>query len=71
MSSYILLISFCSLLSGNCTAEKQYPITFDTHYACLQRGYKVGLDMVNTMDIKKANKHKLYVTFTCKDGDIS
>ena len=65
---FVLMLSVCSFVAGECKPPIQYQETFDTWQHCVL----TALDTINkyllAMDIETVNKFQLSTQYTCKQS---
>ena len=69
---YFLLLWVCSAINGSCMLPPlQSSQLFNSHYECVNEGYRAGLEMVQAMGREIIEEQRLFVAFNCKqDGAI-
>ena len=67
----LLSLIICSQVAGTCMPPYQWPDTFKTQYDCLMFGYEESIKKMEEIGREEANKHQIYIRFTCTEsGDI-
>ena len=68
---YFLLLWVCSTFNASCIIPPiTIPDTFDSHNACVREGYKQGLNVFQSIDLKAAEEQRLFVGFNCKPETV-
>jgi hypothetical protein len=72
---FLLTVFICSVVSGDCYTNPNYPKTFDSHYECMRAGlveaYEILIAEGNFTE-EQINEVQLYPKFICapiKDKD--
>tara|TARA_Y100001937_G_C7087020_1_gene315808 strand:+ start:455 stop:691 length:237 start_codon:yes stop_codon:yes gene_type:complete len=70
---YILILYICTMTSGTCPSSTVSGYQFDTHYDCVEAGYKLAYNNYkNLEDLEEFEKNyieenKIVVKFECRD----
>ena len=70
---YILILYVCSMASGTCPSSSISGFQFDTHYDCVEAGYKLAynryknLNELEELDKDYIEEKKIVVKFECRD----
>jgi len=70
---YILILYICTMTSGTCPSSSVSGYQFDTHYDCVEAGYKLAYNNYkNLEDLEEFEKdyieeNKIVVKFECRD----
>jgi len=70
---YILILYICTMTSGTCPSSSVSGYQFDTHYDCVEAGYKLAYNNYkNLEDLEELEKdyieeNKIVVKFECRD----
>ena len=68
---YFLLLWVCSAINGSCILPPlQSSQLFNSHYECVNEGYREGLKMVQAMGREIIDEQRLFVAFNCKPETI-
>jgi len=62
---FLLALSICSSVIGDCMPPFNWHETFRTHYECVQFGYSESSKKLKEMGIEEVNKYGVVVSFTC------
>jgi hypothetical protein len=62
---FLLALSICSSVIGECMPPFNWHETFRTHYECVQFGYSESSKKLKEMGIEEVNKYGVVVSFTC------
>ena len=62
---FLLALSICSSVMGDCMPPFNWHETFRTHYECVQFGYSESSKKLKEMGIEEVNKYGVVVSFTC------
>tara|TARA_R100001509_G_scaffold159087_1_gene125043 strand:- start:54 stop:290 length:237 start_codon:yes stop_codon:yes gene_type:complete len=70
---YILILYICTMTTGTCPSSTVSGYQFDTHYDCVEAGYKLAYNNYkNLEDLEEFEKdyieeNKIVVKFECRD----
>ena len=62
---FLLALSICSSVVGECMPPFNWHETFSTHYECVQFGYSESSKKLEEIGSKEVNKYGVVVSFTC------
>ncbi len=66
---FLLTVFICSVVSGECYTNPEYPKTFDNHYECMRAGlvdaYEILIADGNFTE-EQINTLQLYPKFVCE-----
>jgi hypothetical protein len=62
---FLLAVSICSSVIGECMPPFNWHETFRTHYECAQFGYSESSKKLEEIGSKEVNKYGVVVSFTC------
>ena len=65
---FVLMLSVCSFLTGECKEPIKYEQTFDTWKDCAIVALNTSINFLETMDIETVNKFQLSTQYTCKQS---
>ena len=60
-----LAIVMCSLVYAECMPPYEFPERYRSHYECMIAGYEKSLSKMKEIGRADANKHGVYIRFTC------
>jgi hypothetical protein len=63
---FILVMSVCSFITGECLPPIQSLENFDDWKPCAIKGLQVGAEVLEAMDINTVNEYKLSIQYSCK-----
>ena len=69
---WILILYICSMNTNNCPDSSITPYQFDTHYDCVEAGYKmaynkfVNLEKMEDLDKDFLEEKKIVIKFECR-----
>ena len=63
---FILMLSVCSFVTGECKDPIRYQETFDTWKECAIVALDTSIKYLKAMDTDTVNKFKLSTQYTCK-----
>ena len=63
---FLLALSICSSVMGECMPPFNWHETFRTHYECAQFGYKEAAEKMEEIGRKEVNKHGIVIKFHCE-----
>ena len=61
---FVLLLTMCSYMSGNCLPPYEWPTQFDNAYDCSITGYEESIRKLKEIGPIEVNKHKISITFS-------
>ena len=61
----LLTLIMCSYTHGACLDPYVWPERFDTSYDCMMFGYEESMIKMKEIGRTEANKHQIYIKFTC------
>ncbi len=61
----LLTLIICSYTHGACLDPYVWPERFDTSYDCMMFGYEESMNKMEEIGRTEANKHQIYIKFTC------
>ena len=70
---YILILYVCSMASGTCPSSSISGFQFDTHYDCVEAGYKLAynnfknLNTLEEFEKDYIEKDIIVIKFECRD----
>jgi len=67
---FVLMLSVCSFVSGECKPPIIYGQTFDTWKQCVTVAMNTSMQYLQVMDNEIVNKFQLSTQYTCKQQDI-
>ena len=62
---FVLLLTMCSYVSGNCLPPYEWPTKFNNAYDCSIAGYEESIRKLKEIGPLEVNKHKISITFSC------
>ena len=62
---FVLLLTMCSYMSGNCLPPYEWPTQFDNAYDCSIAGYEESARKLKEIGPDEVNKHRISITFSC------
>ena len=65
---FVLMLSVCSFLTGECKEPIKYEQTFDTWKDCAIVALNTSINFLETMDIETVNKFQLSTQYSCRQG---
>jgi len=65
---FVLMLSVCSFVTGECKDSVKYQETFDTWKECAIVALDTGIKYLEAMDTDTVNKFKLSTQYTCKQN---
>ena len=65
----LLTLIICSYTHGVCLDPYVWPERFDTSYDCMMFGYEESMNKMEEIGRTEANKHQIYIKFTCTPAD--
>ena len=63
---FLLALTICSSVMGECMPPFNWHETFRTHYDCAMFGYEQAAKKTEEIGRKEVNKYGIVVSFTCK-----
>ena len=63
---FVLMLSVCSFLTGECKEPIKYEQTFDTWKDCAIVALNTSINFLETMDIETVNKFQLSKQYSCR-----
>ena len=72
MTKFVLVLYMCSQLSGQCPSYHYPGLSFDTHTACVEYGYRAAhstfknLDSLEEFDQDYIENNRIAVRFRCE-----
>ena len=65
---FVLVFWVCSFLNGpQCLEPIEYPVLFDSWYACSRQAHKESLTIINEMGPAYVNQHRIALKYYCKE----
>jgi hypothetical protein len=65
---FVLMLSVCSFVTGECKDPVKYQETFDTWKECAIVALDTSIKYLEAMDTDTVNKFKLSTQYTCKQN---
>ena len=65
---FVLMISVCSFITGECKDPITYGKTFNTWKECALIALDTSIKYLQTVDANKINKFQLSTQYTCKQS---
>ncbi len=65
---FVLMLSVCSFVTGECKDSVKYQETFDTWKECAIVALDTSIKYLEAMDTDTVNKFKLSTQYTCKQN---
>jgi len=65
---FVLMLSVCSFVTGECKDPIRYQETFDTWKECAIVALDTSIKYLEAMDTDTINKFKLSTQYTCKQN---
>ena len=65
---FLLTVFICSVASGDCYTNDQYPKTFNSHHDCIRAGLSESYEVLiadGTFTEEQINNLQLYPKFVC------
>ena len=62
---FLLSLIICSQVANTCMPLYQWPDQFDSSYDCMMFGYEESMNKMREIGRTEANKHGIFVRFTC------
>ena len=66
---FVLMISVCSFVTGECKPPVKFAQTFNTWKDCAVVALDTSIKYLETMDTKTVNKFQLSTQYTCKQSE--
>lgn len=63
---FILVLTICSQLYGNCMAPITKDKYFNSHYECATYGYNLAREMMTELGQDYVNNNQLVIGFRCE-----
>ena len=63
---FLLIISVCSQLYGNCMPPMVHDNHFNSHYECATKGYEIAAGMMTDLGQDYVNNNQLVIGFKCR-----
>jgi len=57
----------CSMKTGTCLPGYEWPVSFKDSYSCSIAGYEEAARKLKQIGPEEVNKHKVSITFMCKE----
>ena len=67
---FILMLSVCSFVTGECKEPITYGQTFDTWKQCAIVAMNTSMQYLKSMDDETVNKYQLSTQYTCSQQEI-
>ena len=67
---YVLMLSVCSFVTGECKEPITYGQTFDTWKQCAIVAMNTSMQYLKSMDDETVNKYQLSTQYTCRQQEI-
>ena len=67
---FVLSLIICSSVAGECMPPFDWHEKFRTQYDCLVYGYEESINKMKEIGRADANKHGVYIRFTCTPQEI-
>jgi len=64
--SYILIITFCTLIDDVCLPSLESKNIYQDYYSCMQNGYLDSLDLYSNLGRENVNKDLVTIGFECR-----
>ena len=62
---FLLGLTICSAVMGECMPTFNWQETFRTHYECAQFGYKEASKKLEEIGSKEVNQYGIVIKFSC------
>tara|TARA_R100001591_G_scaffold476_1_gene1113 strand:- start:317 stop:535 length:219 start_codon:yes stop_codon:yes gene_type:complete len=62
---FLLVLTICSSVVGDCLPEYTWRDSFRTHYDCAQFGYKEAQKKLEEIGREDVNEHGIMIKFSC------
>ena len=66
---FVLMLSVCSFVTGECKPPITYAQTFDTWKQCATVAMNTSMQYLKAMDDETVNKFQLSTQYSCKQQD--
>jgi len=66
---FLLTLILCSYTESTCMPAYKWPETFDAPYDCMIFGYEESIKKMKEIGREDANRHQIYIRFTCTPVD--
>jgi len=66
---FILMLSVCSFVTGECKPPVKFAQTFDTWKDCAVVALDTSIKYLETMDTETVNRFQLSTQYTCKQSN--
>ena len=66
---FLLTVFICSVSSGDCYTNQQYPKVFNNHHDCIRAGLSESYEVLfaeGNFTKEQINKLQLYAKYTCE-----
>ena len=63
--NFLLVLTICSSIAGECTPSYSWHEMFKTHYDCAEFGYKEASKKIEEIGRKEVNEYGIMINFTC------
>ena len=62
---FILVLYMCSMNTGACLPQYEWPVHFKDAYECSIAGYEESARKLKEIGPDEVNKHRISITFSC------
>ena len=62
---FLLVLTICSSVLGDCMPSFTWHESFRTHFDCAQFGYKEAQEKLKEIGREEVNKHGIVIKFSC------
>ena len=62
---FLLSLIICSQVANTCMPAYQWPDQFSSSYDCMMFGYEESMNKMREIGRIEANKHGVFIRFTC------
>ena len=62
---FLLVLTICSSVAGECLEPFNWHETFRTHYECAQFGYNEASKKMEEIGSKEVNEYGIVIKFSC------
>ena len=62
---FLLVLTICSSVVGDCMPSYVWRESFRTHYECAQFGYKEASKKITEIGREDVNEHGIVIKFSC------
>ena len=66
---FLLSMIICSQVAGVCMDPYPWPVTFDTQYDSLMKGYQESIVKMEELGRTDVNKYNMFIKFYCTPAD--